>query len=867
MNNMSGAPHVPYNPSAHHQRRPPDHYYQVPPHLPPHYQYNAYHYQNSPAPQHYNPNWAPPYQYYAPHANPPQRPYSQHSPLVVSSQPHYSPYQGSRQIVQNSQPVRTPNINTSTPSSASQPVASQSTTPTTATVSTTTPPAPTPKTPSATMAAPIPSERMPFYPQLPWFSAPESSFPARTNRPRRRKRLPQLSSASLELPDRNTNSTPHLGSVVDTPVDATRNVDGTQLYTSNAAVEPALTDQPNADSSQPQASAEATDKAPQNASHKRSATRPIVPIIPIAPRKPPTQPTSPSAQVNGALREDGEKLNGSVEAPVDNQETKNLAEVTEPSQALPKPPPKSWAELLRSKSQPASVTQQEAGMSNGVSSNGPTTTKASTLSDVLRAYEVGRETRLAFLEPRGLVNTGNMCYMNSILQILVYCTPFHEFLNEISKRSAHSFKSETPFIDAMIMFMREYNTIDSAATQEQLRLRLKDAELEQYGESFIPEHVYEVIKSLPQFAAMRRGHQQDAEEFLGFLLGALHDECVKVMGIRSDHSKDQSSNGPTTNGAAEDGWLEVGPKQKPSVTRSAGVITEDSPVTKIFGGQTRSEVRMPGVNTSVTMEKYQPLQLDISDPNVSNIIDAFKAFNRPEKITGKFGNTHGKDVTGTKQSFLDTVPPVLILHLKRFQYDNAGGTQKIWKKVGYPLELDIPNSLFPHGKRTYYASQPGGLPKYRLIGVVYHHGKNASGGHYTVDVRRQEGREWIRLDDTNIKRVRSEDVAAEGGEEDAKVLAAALEKQRQKQIPESNIYSHVGFNGEEAEHSDDEQGGWSQITGNSTSPTVPQQKKWSGVVNGASTPSTAGKRTPGDQRTSKKDKVAYILFYQRIVVA
>lgn len=51
--------------------------------------------------------------------------------------------------------------------------------------------------------------------------------------------------------------------------------------------------------------------------------------------------------------------------------------------------------------------------------------------------------------------------------------------------------------------MREFTIIDSAVSQEQLRLRLKDTELEKYGESFIPEFVYEVIKRLPRFSHMR----------------------------------------------------------------------------------------------------------------------------------------------------------------------------------------------------------------------------------------------------------------------------------------------------------------------------------------------------------------------------
>lgn len=188
----------------------------------------------------------------------------------------------------------------------------------------------------------------------------------------------------------------------------------------------------------------------------------------------------------------------------------------------------------------------------------------------------------------------------------------------------------------------------------------------------------------------------------------------------------------------ENGWLEVGPKQKAAITRSSGTILTDSPITKIFGGKHRSELRVPGKKNSVTLEPYQPLQLDIGSPDVHNIVDALKAHTRSEAVHGDFNSPKGANVAAFKQIFIETLPPVLILHLKRFQYDNTGGTQKIWKKVGYPLELEIPKEVFPPSKRAGHALS--GLPRYRLTAVVYHHGKNASGGHYTVDVRRQDGR-------------------------------------------------------------------------------------------------------------------------------
>ena len=51
--------------------------------------------------------------------------------------------------------------------------------------------------------------------------------------------------------------------------------------------------------------------------------------------------------------------------------------------------------------------------------------------------------------------------------------------------------------------MREFSIIDSAVSTERLRMRLKDNELEQYGDAFTPEFVYEVIRGLPRFSSMR----------------------------------------------------------------------------------------------------------------------------------------------------------------------------------------------------------------------------------------------------------------------------------------------------------------------------------------------------------------------------
>ena len=38
---------------------------------------------------------------------------------------------------------------------------------------------------------------------------------------------------------------------------------------------------------------------------------------------------------------------------------------------------------------------------------------------------------------------------------------------------------------------------------------------------------------------------------------------------------------------------------------------------------------------------------------------------------------------------LEKLPPVLVLHLKRFVYEKTGGCQKLIKNIEYPVDLEI----------------------------------------------------------------------------------------------------------------------------------------------------------------------------------
>lgn len=96
----------------------------------------------------------------------------------------------------------------------------------------------------------------------------------------------------------------------------------------------------------------------------------------------------------------------------------NGSETTEALPApAPKPKPTSWASLLRpAQSQGPSSVASDAG----VNVNGALTGRGEALTDALNEMNIATEApaRISFLQPRGLVNTGNMCYMNSVSRTL-----------------------------------------------------------------------------------------------------------------------------------------------------------------------------------------------------------------------------------------------------------------------------------------------------------------------------------------------------------------------------------------------------------------------------------------------------------------
>jgi ubiquitin carboxyl-terminal hydrolase 10 len=395
---------------------------------------------------------------------------------------------------------------------------------------------------------PTESTREPFRPPLPWLSMPDLPFPARTPKKKKKRTFVVPGSASLPEPtqtlqqkeqlakDPQTQSNPLEHGVPAQAEDALSTPISTPTKPASPVAASLASDTTSSIAvATPSSSQE--DTAVSSTSTVKLAPRapvsavPAVPIVPVLPKPNPkdarhlnsekssAKPIEPAAEVPSTVEPTvGAAVSTLADEPASVQAEEKQATSSTPSPApASKVAPRSWASLLTSA---ASASKEHSATSsdpnttpNGTpladgqaaTANNATFGKSATntITEALRSYQVTTPEKVVFIQPRGLINTGNMCYMNSVLQVLIFCVPFYEFLDQINKKATHSFKSETPLIDAMVLFLREFKIIDAATSVEQLRRRLKAEELETFGEPFTPEFVYDIIRRLPRFVDMR----------------------------------------------------------------------------------------------------------------------------------------------------------------------------------------------------------------------------------------------------------------------------------------------------------------------------------------------------------------------------
>ncbi len=444
--------------------------------------------------------------------------------------------------------------------------------------------------------------------------------------------------------------------------------------------------------------------------------------------------------------------------------------------SLPPPPPaeskpKSWASLFHSKNQQkqaSAVTQNTNSAPASVSGtedvnivkdvidsdrseekkSAPGTAHASSTSDnkllnYLKNYTLNH--RSSPLKPRGLSNRSNWCFVNAILQALVACPPFYNFMKSIPLGEEHR-RGRWVILRAMWQFIQDTEVLVNYPKLSRRDKGKKSDDLP-LGKTCEASPVLNMLLELKSdnFKVME-GRQEDAEEFLTFLLNGLNDEVIGILRGEDTDSNYSEKALPHDDGDAgnDDDWKEVGPKNRSCITRKQQL--PDTPVADIFQGETRSCVQHSASEPTATLQPFFTLQLDIQSREVSSVSDALTVNFATEELDGYVCTATKRQVDASRSLSLESLPPVLVLHLKRFVYDETG-CQKESKSVDFPIDLEIPREILSANSRNKYHAK---RKQYKLFAVVYHNGCEATKGHYVTDVYHSGLASWLRCDDSTV---------------------------------------------------------------------------------------------------------------------
>ncbi|XP_017660465.1 PREDICTED: ubiquitin carboxyl-terminal hydrolase 8 isoform X2 [Lepidothrix coronata] len=319
----------------------------------------------------------------------------------------------------------------------------------------------------------------------------------------------------------------------------------------------------------------------------------------------------------------------------------------------------------------------------------------------------------------GLRNLGNTCYMNSILQCLCNAPHLADYFNrnlyqdDINRSNFLGHKGEVA---------EEFGVIMKALWTGQYKyISPKDFKIT-------------IGKINDQFAGYS---QQDSQELLLFLMDGLHEDLNKADNRK--RYKEENNDHLDDFRAAELAWH----KHKQ---------LNESIIVALFQGQFKSTVQcLTCHKKSRTFEAFMYLSLPLASSSKCTLQECLRLFSKEEKLTdnNRFYCSHCKTRRDSlKKIEIWKLPPVLLVHLKRFSYDGRW-KQKLQTSVDFPLEtLDL---------SQYVIGPKNTLKRYNLFSVSNHYG-GLDGGHYTAYCKNASKQRWFKFDDHEVSEISASSV-------------------------------------------------------------------------------------------------------------
>ncbi|XP_017376950.1 ubiquitin carboxyl-terminal hydrolase 51 [Cebus imitator] len=332
---------------------------------------------------------------------------------------------------------------------------------------------------------------------------------------------------------------------------------------------------------------------------------------------------------------------------------------------------------------------------------------------------------------RGLINLGNTCFMNCIVQALTHIPLLKDFFL--------SDKHKCIMTSPSLCLVCEMSSLFHAM----------------YSGSRTPHIPYKLLHLIWIHAEHLAGYrQQDAHEFLIAILDVLHRHS-------KDDSGGQETNNPNCCNCIIDQIFTGGLQSDVTCQTCHSVSTTIDPCWDI-------SLDLPG--SCATFDSQNPeradgtVSRDDHIPGIPSLTDCLQWFTRPEHLGSsakiKCGSCQSYQES-TKQLTMNKLPVVACFHFKRFEH-SAKQRRKITTYISFPLELDMTPFMASskesrmNGQLQLPTNSGNNENKYSLFAVVNHQGTLES-GHYTSFIRQQKD-QWFSCDDAIITKATIEDL-------------------------------------------------------------------------------------------------------------